>query len=109
MTPYPATLPTDAVNLIVTDIRTGAVVTDRENFAKAVWELQGFALKTAFGDPQPTGRIMQSEPPLSHEDVASHLERLLTGGPLAEVEALLLALPWRQILKWSLTVLAEAL
>jgi len=117
MTPYPTELPTDAINLIVADIRNGTVGSDRAAFAKAVWELQGFGLKSTFGDPSPV-HAMAAGPveDLTNEQVADHLERLLTpafaftgSGTLSTIAAVVAALPWRAILKWALTTAAATL
>jgi len=116
MTPYPDSLPLDAINVIVNDIKNNAIVADRANFAKAVWELEGYGLKLGLGDPAPVG--LQAAPPLSNEEVASHLESLLNPDfnfiPAAEgvvqgVPEIIAALPWQQILKWTLTVVASLL
>lgn len=116
MTPYPTNLPVDAINVIVTDIKNNAVMADRANFAKAVWELEGYGLRLGLGDPTPTG--FQSGPPLTNEEVVAHLEPLLAPefsfceapqGVAQGLPELVAALPWQQILKWSLTLVASLL
>jgi hypothetical protein len=122
MTPYPATLPLDAINVIVTDIKNNAVATDRVNFAKAVWELEGYGLKVGLGDPTPVtpGVAQSAGPDLTDAEVVAHLESLtapeFTFADAPEgvcqgvvLPAALALLPWKSILKWALTALAATL
>ena len=126
MTPYPDSLPLDAINVIVTDIRNNAVLTDRENFAKAVWELEGYGLKVSLGDPSPVGptpvvpKQSLPEADLTDADVLAHLDPIVNPnfdfGDAPEgakqgidLAVAIAALPWRAILKWALSAVAAAL
>jgi hypothetical protein len=125
MTPYPASLPVDAINVIVNDIKNKAVATDRANFAKAVWELEGYGLKVGLGDPTPVTPVTpvppvaKAGPPLSDDEVVAHLESLVNpdfnfidapdGVCQAGMADVLALIPWQAILKWALTALLASL
>jgi hypothetical protein len=136
VTPYPASLPLDAVQTIIDAIRDRTVVSDRANFAKAVWVLEGYALRSALGEPSstpapapapapappkpiaPTPPVIQATSPLSDAEVLAHLETLVdpafsfAEGPEGAAQALPAALalvPWRSILRWALEALAASL
>lgn len=114
MTPYPASLPLDDVQLIIDDIRGGTskIVGDKAKFAKAIWDVLGYALKSVLGDPSPvTGLqsmppVLASAPDLSDAEVAEHLERLL---PHMAGVCDGIPIPWTSILKWAIKALAAAL
>lgn len=98
---YPVDLPLDSIKIIVDDIRGSKIGTDSQKFAKAVWELSGYALKSSIGEPNVSFIFTQLPPveTLSDEQVAGYLVNT----------DLIAMLPWRAILKWSLLRIAELL
>jgi hypothetical protein len=48
---YPTDFPYESVKIVIEDIRNKTAVTDRQKFAKALWELSGYALKSVVGEP----------------------------------------------------------
>jgi hypothetical protein len=119
MLPYPTSLPLDEITLLVASIRKGDILADKPRLAKAVWELAGYASLMALGEPsavltpspaaEPISPIhmAQSGPPLNDEQVLEYLELFL--GHQAKGAAAAVALPWRDILKWALTLLLGVL
>lgn len=108
MTLYPASLPIDDISLIISDIRGGTLGTDQPKFAKAVWELTGYALKSTIGEPNgaPLALTLIPGANLTSHDVAGHLDRLVATSPLAvNFESILAQIPWASIAQWGLTIL----
>ncbi len=106
MTPYPTTLPIVDVQLIIADIRGGQIVADKQNFAKAVWEVLGYALESAFGDPTPTGLRATASAPLTDEQAANMLECACKNAELPPGTAGAINIDWQALIQWALQLLA---
>lgn len=104
MTPYPIALPTADIMLVITDIRSGAITSDKANFSKALWELTGFALKSTIGEPAGAPlslSVAPTTPVITSGQVLTFLETSLKDAAAN--------IPWSQIAQWGLTMLLTTL
>jgi len=74
MVPYPATFPSDAVALILANLKTGA---DKAKIAEALWNLLGYAAKEILGESVTNFSAISPEP-LSEDEEKDVLASLQT-------------------------------
>lgn len=95
MMPYPTTVPTNALDMVIATLRGNPPPT--ATAIHAIWQVLGFCLGQLLPDTTPA-----PVQPLSHSEVVSHLAVLQQHGVLS-------ALPWQQIIATLLTVLGQLL
>lgn len=113
MTLYPTTLPFDDITLIINDIRGNSVGTDEAAFAKSIWELTGYALKSTLGEPAGAPLSVTATTPVSTltvEEVVVFLEKLVSDAKSGtSLGGLVSEIPWSSIAQWGLTALLTKL
>lgn len=105
---YPTEIPVDCVREIIRIVRDGKLLTERANFARHAWNVQGYLQRVLLGEPQ--GVIGETGP---LED-ASALAALAVLEPPAAARAeefaiRALPVPVSLLLRWLIEKLIESL
>lgn len=95
---YPTDVPVDAVKNIIQTVQQGKIVSDEANFAKEIWNVQGFAQSHIFGAGD---SLKAAGPDLTDEEGCQHLESLVQSEPEAKA---FLPIPWGSLVKWLIKV-----
>lgn len=109
MISYPVSFPINDAQLIINDIRNRKIVSDDVNFAKAVWELTGFALKSTLGEPAGAPLSLTMSPTTSStiatilETIINQIAQGINFGQIAST------IPWQSIAVWGLQMLLTAI
>lgn len=108
MIPYPTQLPVDEIRTVIATIRSGNLSGDIVNFAKAVWEIEGYALAQTVGEMPATFGAMAStgHSSLTNEEAANELERIVQSAEQPEGTMQALNINWKKLASWAVQLLA---
>lgn len=113
MITYPSALPVTEIELIITDIRSSSVMSDRAAFSNALWVLMGYALMSTFGTPNAPipapvpSKILQAMPPCDDDQAANELEKIVISHKSSMSQGL--NIPWGMLIRWGFNVLVTLL
>lgn len=96
MLAYPTSLPTDALDDLISQIEHATILSNSQQVGLDAWNLQGYLQSVVIGSPAS---------PASHADAIAALKALRTAGSTSS----LTTIDWGAILQWILTLIESLL
>lgn len=103
---YPVDFPLDEIKSVIDMVRNRSIRDNVNDFAHAVWVIQGYAQRTLLGESSPNFAFAAQDAPGT--DAITELEKVVSQAESGSVSAQM-AVPWGMIIQWLIKELLVAL
>jgi hypothetical protein len=104
---YPTAFPSDSITSLVALVEGGTLLTNPQQAALDIWNVEGYALSIVVGSPAAPASSKGSKTVLNDKDAVAALKPLVAAPD--EKSRLAITIDWAAIIQWLETLIADIL